>query len=102
MPADYSVLGFDDLFLHPRMLAMKKDEVKIGGVYEVRLHGSFTKVRIEEAFETRNCASTVKRRTTTRWSAINLRTGRMVQIKSAAKLRKEIIAKPLANNTNVN
>lgn len=71
---------------------MKKDEVKIGGVYEVRLHGVLTRVRIEEAFETRywvGAASSGKRQSRTHWSATNLKTGRRVQIKSAAKLRKE-------------
>lgn len=73
---------------------MKKDEVKIGGVYEVRLHGVLTKVRIEEAFETRHwvgAASSGKRQSRTHWSATNLKTGRRVQIKSAAKLRKEVV-----------
>lgn len=75
---------------------MKKNEVKIGGVYEVRLHGVMTKVRIEEAFETRHWVGRVglvssgKRQSRTHWSATNLRTGRAIQIKSAAKLRKEV------------
>lgn len=74
---------------------MKKDEVKIGGVYEVRLHGVLTKVRIEEATEHRNwvgAASSGNRRTMTHWSATNLRTGRRIVIKSAAKLRREVPA----------
>lgn len=76
---------------------MKKDEVKIGAVYEVRLHGVLTRVRIEEAFTTRHwvgMASSGKRQSRTHWSATNLRTGRAIQIKSAAKLRREVLDKP--------
>ena len=72
---------------------LKKDDVKIGGVYVVRLHGKMTKVRIEEETSSQRwvgLASSGKRRTSTHWSATNLATGRRVVIKSAAKLRKEV------------
>lgn len=73
---------------------MTKDQVEIGGVYRVRWHdGSFTHVRI-----TGTRGYPVYSRgyrggqigTKVRYRGINLKTGRAVEIKSAAKLRERV------------
>jgi hypothetical protein len=73
---------------------MKQSEVEIGGVYRVRWHdGSFTEVGIlgikrypvqQNRYPYRTIGSKA------RFSARNLATGRVVTIKSAAKLRERV------------
>lgn len=59
---------------------MKIDEVVVGGIYVCKVGGNLTRVRIEEGIRGYS-----NRR---HWIATNLRTGRKVTIKSAAKLRR--------------
>lgn len=58
---------------------MRKAEIRTGGVYKAKVSGNVVEVRIvgERAF-------------TKGWDAINLKTGRAVWIKSAARLREEV------------
>lgn len=55
---------------------MKKNEVKVGGLYIARIGQNLTVVRLDSA-------------TTRGWQATNLRTNKQVSIKSAQKLRRE-------------
>lgn len=57
---------------------MKKADVKIGGTYLMKVSGRLTHVRIEHA------------RTYGGWEGKNIRTGRTVFIRSAARLRMEV------------
>ena len=71
---------------------MLKNEVEIGGTYEVRWHdGRITQVKIlgPKAYHTFGSRNGRNQRRT-QYNAINLATGRMVVIKSAAKLRKRV------------
>ena len=65
---------------------MKKNEVEIGATYRARLHGNFVDVRIES--ESTNFSGR------TGWNATNMKTGRSVYIKSAAKLRRKVADAP--------
>jgi hypothetical protein len=62
---------------------MKQVDVHTGGVYVAKVSGKLTKVRLDEEcwFGTRRSG----------WLATNLATGRQVHIRSAAKLRKEVL-----------
>lgn len=57
---------------------MLKKDVAIGRTYKVRLHSVYTEVRLTGISPYGG------------WNAINLKTGRAVRIKSAAKLREEV------------
>lgn len=68
---------------------MRKSDVNIGATYVVRWHdGSFTEVRIDAEIPAAYAwrAGSAGR---SHYRATNLRTGRSVIIKSAAKLRRE-------------
>jgi hypothetical protein len=72
---------------------MLKKEIEIGGVYSLRWHdGSFTEVEILGTRRHQNYGSRTLRPSpvTTRYTARNLKTGRIVTIKSAAKLRERV------------
>ena len=77
---------------------MKKSEVKIGSVYTAMISGKLTNVQIVSEVTARGYGA--NSRDTTNWMAKNLRTGKEVRIKSAAKLRSEVPAtspeKPVA------
>lgn len=62
---------------------MKKADVKLGCLYEARVSGALTTVRID-----RECVSPQGR---TQWVGTNVRTGREIRIRSAQRLRKEIM-----------
>ena len=61
---------------------MKKREIRVGAVYCARISGRLVPVQITG--ESRYGG----------WDAINRKTGRTVRIKSAAKLRYEVVPKP--------
>lgn len=72
---------------------MLKSQIELGGTYEVRWHdGRLTEVRItHELRRTRGHGSRSGRLSTqTHYSGVNLATGRVVEIKSAAKLRRRV------------
>ena len=73
---------------------MLKEQVVVGGVYECRWHdGSLTHVEIlgERRYPVRqNRYPYEVTGSKVRYSAKNLATGRIVEIKSAAKLRKRV------------
>lgn len=60
------------------MGAIKKSEVKIGGIYLIRLNQRFVKCRIDSENPRGG------------WLATNLTTSREIRIRSAAKLRREV------------
>jgi hypothetical protein len=62
---------------------MKKSEVHIGAVYVAKVSDKLTRVRLESECPYGG------------WYATNLGTDREVHIRSAAKLRKEVIQVPL-------
>jgi len=57
---------------------MKKDEIRINGYYSAKVSEKLTVVRIVEEHHNGG------------WQAVNTKTGKMVRIKSAAKLRGEV------------
>ena len=57
---------------------MKKAEVRLGGVYVAKITGKLTQVRLDRVSPYGG------------WDATNLKTGRLVRIRSAAKLRSEV------------
>jgi hypothetical protein len=64
---------------------MTKNEVEIGAVYALRHSSGYIHARIIRTIDrSRN------NRTVTHWEAINLTTGRTIEIKSATKLRRRI------------
>lgn len=74
---------------------MKKGEIKVGGLYLVKVSGQLTTVRVDairgigsRLNATRNYLST------TRYDVTNLRTGRLTTFRSAAKFRCEVREKP--------
>lgn len=73
---------------------MRQSDVTIGAVYEVRWHdGSMTHVRITGEHGYPIISRNYPYRPTgrkIRYSAVNLATGRRVEIKSAAKLRRPV------------
>jgi hypothetical protein len=58
---------------------MKKAEVNVGGIYLAKISGRLVQVRLDS-----------KSDYGLGWSATNLKTGRVVRIHSAAKLRSEV------------
>ena len=58
---------------------MLKKDVRIGGVYVAKISDKLTTVKIDEASRFGG------------WQATNLATGRSVRIKSAQKLRREVV-----------
>jgi hypothetical protein len=62
---------------------MKKHEVRLGAVYVAKVSGTLTRVRLER--ESRYGG----------WDAVNLATGRPVRIRSAARLRWEVLPAPI-------
>jgi hypothetical protein len=72
-------------------MALKKSDVVIGGVYRLRWHdGLFTDVKIigERRYPIRGRNGVIG--TKTRYTARNLKTNRVVEIKSASKLRERV------------
>ena len=75
---------------------MTKNEVEIGGVYEVRWHdGTLTAIHITHVTKHpvrsyRPTSGYVEIGSKVRYRGVNLKTGRSVEIKSAAKLRRLI------------
>ena len=67
---------------------MKTNDVKVGETYTMRHSSGRIQVRILSIVERSPCHSLHVRRTRTmtHWSAINLKTGRNIEIKSAVKL----------------
>ena len=65
---------------------MKKSEVSVGKTYIVKVSGNLTRVRLDSVSEYGG------------WNGTNLQTGRSVRIKSAAKLRREVVP----NNAPIN
>jgi hypothetical protein len=59
---------------------MRKTEVQIGHVYVAKISNQLTEVRIERPSPFGG------------WEARNINTGRTVRIKSAAKLRSEVVS----------
>lgn len=59
---------------------MRKAEVRIGGTYVAKVSGGLTQVRLDSVSSYGG------------WNATNLRTGRAVRIRSAARLRSEVSA----------
>ena len=57
---------------------MLKKDVRIGGIYVVKVSGRLVRVRIELEHPFKG------------WTGTNLATGRRVRIKPAAKLRREV------------
>lgn len=65
---------------------MLKSEVQIGGKYLAPVSGQLTIVRINDIVH----AERYKRRASTSYVATNLKTGREVYFRSAAKLRRAV------------
>ena len=61
---------------------MRKADVQVGAKYSAKVSGTLTVVRIDGIRSLRGLT-----RNTTGWYATNLKTGREVMIRSAAKLR---------------
>jgi hypothetical protein len=61
---------------------MKKHEVRVGSIYVAKVSGTLTRVRINQ--ESRYGG----------WEGTNLATGRAVHIRSAARLRWEVLPVP--------
>lgn len=59
---------------------MKKSEVSVGKVYVAKVSGKMTRVRIDSVNPHGG------------WLATNEKTGRIVRIRSAARLRSEVLA----------
>jgi hypothetical protein len=59
-------------------VVMKKNEVRIGGIYAAKVSGVITAVRLNSEFPTGG------------WLATNVRTGCVVHIRTAARLRREL------------
>ena len=58
---------------------MKKHEVRLGGIYVAKVSGTLTRVRIDRQSRYGG------------WEAVNLATNRPVRIRSAARLRWEVL-----------
>jgi len=57
---------------------VKKNEVKLGGIYIAKVSGKLARVRIMLELYAGG------------WSAVNIETGRWIHVKSAARLRGEV------------
>lgn len=62
---------------------MRKEEIKVGGVYCAKVSGKLTEVRVD-AIRVDNWTS---RRSTTSYDVTNLKTGRKTRFRSATKFR---------------
>lgn len=62
---------------------MKKDEVKVGGVYQVKVSGHLSPVRLDKVSQYGG------------WDGTNLHTNKSVRIRSAQKLRLEYEPNPI-------
>ena len=60
---------------------MKKADVRLGGVYLAKVSGRLTRVRLDRESPYGG------------WKATNLATGREVDVRTAARLRKEVLPK---------
>lgn len=86
---------------------MKMKDVKLGSVYTMKVSGSLTKVRVTQdlgeytTWKSPSGMSQFRRPVSKHrgWSGINLKTGRSVHIRTAARLRAEIPAHGAANDT---
>lgn len=63
---------------------MKQNEVKIGKRYIAKISGNITVVEIKQPID-----RGTRQRRRLHWQAVNLKTGRDVEIKSATALRRE-------------
>lgn len=74
---------------------MKRDDVKIGSVYAVKVSGTVQPVRITgerpERVGTRGCRDSGCHAVHDGWYGKNMLTGREVRIKSATRLRYEMV-----------
>jgi hypothetical protein len=70
---------------------VKKQDVRIGGVYAVKVGGNVTRVRIDRVADEFRVGRV---RHGGGWYGTNLSTGREVRIRSAARLRHEVAAQP--------
>lgn len=70
---------------------MRQRDVRVGAVYEVRVSGKLAPVKIIREYDTYAGSRMNGRQLRTRWIGKNLRTGREITIRSAAKLRRELI-----------
>lgn len=59
---------------------MKKDEIRVGGLYEAKVNGRYTTVRVDDICEN----------STHPYTVTNLSTGRQIMFRSAAKFRREV------------
>lgn len=67
---------------------MTSKDVEIGGIYVTKVSNQLTRVKITGTIDRRGYGA--NRRTSTHYLATNLATGRDVEIKSAAKLRRRV------------
>lgn len=65
---------------------MKRAEIKVGGKYQARVSGNFVTVQVDAIRKRRGFAD----REETVYDVTNLRTGRKITFRSAAKFRKEV------------
>lgn len=71
---------------------MLKKDIKVGGVYEAKVNGRLTKVRVDGIDERdgyKSVASGYTTKSATRYRVTNLATGRTTVFRSASKFRKE-------------
>ncbi len=79
---------------------MKKNEIKVGGHYRAKVNGALTTVRVDAIRESARLNGPVRTgwltpRSVTIYSVTNLRTGRKLTFRSAAKFRCEVPAPTL-------
>lgn len=67
------------------MAAIRKKDVEVGAIYVMKVSGALTHVRIDEVYVARGY-----KQDRTHWRGTNLRTGREVMVRSAAKLRSKV------------
>jgi len=70
---------------------MKKNEIKVGGLYRAKVSGKLVTVRVD-AIRVRDGYGTMK--DTTVYDITNLSTGRKTTFKSAVKFRSEVKVSP--------
>lgn len=73
---------------------MLKSDIKVGGVYEAKVNGRLTNVRVDDIKQSYSGSrfssrTSNLRREETRYHVTNLSTGRTTVFRSAAKFRKE-------------
>lgn len=74
---------------------MKKNEIRVGGVYVAKVSGKLTKVRVDsisevEGFRASHLSGMRSRRDSTSYSVTNLTTKRTTSFRSASKFRQEV------------